>query len=268
MTTVAPALMGVPHLLPLQRVLVIGDNRAILAQLEQLFQSEGYGVEIANGEVEGQRLVLGAPPSVIVLQMAHASSRRFFEAIRLLSPAVPIIVLGATSSVVERVLFLELGAADYVVMPFNERELLARVRAGIRRSQADDRNIFKFGDVEVDFHKIEVRRQGKPVPFTALEFKVLKFMTHNPERVVSREELLNEVWGYHHYPTTRTVDNHILKLRQKLEERPSQPVHFLTVHCLGYRFHPRSVGAYSPTSQAVGKPEVVCQSGKNRQNAH
>lgn len=244
MTTVANVLMEIPQLLTLQRILVIEKDRAMQAKLQQLFESEGYGVEVATTVVECQTLLCNLPPpSLLVLDVRLADAvctRRLLKGIRPLP--IPIIVLGASSSVMERVRFLELGADDYVVKPFNGRELLARVRAAIRRSQGHHADVFTFGEVQVDFRKMEVRRQGALVPLTAQEFKVIKFMIQHSERVLSREELLNEVWGYRNYPTTRTVDNHILKLRQKLERQPSDPVHFLTVHCVGYKFSPYSDG--------------------------
>ena len=242
MTTLANSLAGVSQPLPLQQILVIEKDKAIQAELQQLFESEGYAVETASSVLDGQSQWRSAPPSLLLVdaQMADISPRGRFEQIRLTNPDIPIIVLGASSSVMERVLFLELGADDFVVKPFHERELLARVRAAIRRPQVRCAEVLTFGGVRVDFLKMEVRCQGELVPLTAQEFKVLRFMTQNPERVISREELLNEAWGYHNYPTTRTVDNHILKLRQKLEPRPSDPVHFLTVYCVGYKFVPQA----------------------------
>jgi DNA-binding response OmpR family regulator len=153
---------------------------------------------------------------------------------------VPVIVLGASSSEAERVHFLEFGADDHIVKQFDGRELLARVHTAMRRSQDYCADVFAFGDVQVDFCKMEVRRHDAPVPLTAQEFKLVRFMIQHSERALSREELLNEVWGYQNYPTTRTVDNHILRLRQKLERHPSNPVHFLTVRCVGYKFVPHA----------------------------
>lgn len=242
MTAVANVLAETSQLPPLQRILVIENDEAVQAKLQQLFESDGYLVEIANPGVGVQTLLRGAPPSLLVLDLhtADAPPRRLFEEIRFVSPYIPIIVLGASASVMERVLFLELGADDYVVKPVNGRELLARVRAAMRRSQNRYADIFTFADVQVDFRKMEVWRQGALVPFTALEFKVLKFMIQHSGRVLTREELLNKVWGYRNYPTTRTVDNHILRLRQKLERRSADPVHFVTVRCVGYMFVPHS----------------------------
>ena len=246
MSTATTALMQIPQLPRLQRILVIQNDRATQAPLQQLFESEGYGLEIVNPGTESEKLLRDAPPSLLILdlQMGDTPPRRLFEQVRFVNPNVPIIVLGVSSSVKERVLLLELGADDYIVKPFNGRELLARVRATMRRSLGYSGDIIAFGDVQVDFRRMEVRRHGGLVSFTAQEFKVLKFMTCNAERAFSREQLLNEVWGYHNYPTTRTVDNHILRLRQKLERHPSNPVHFLTVYRVGYKFAPHSDGKY------------------------
>jgi DNA-binding response OmpR family regulator len=152
---------------------------------------------------------------------------------------VPVIVLSAASDVMDKVLLLELGADDYVTKPFSPKELLARVRAAVRRSSRPAvSETFTFDGVVVDFLQMQVTRDGQEVTLTPQEFKIVKFMAQNPGRVISREELLNTVWGYQNYPTTRTVDNHILKLRQKLEADPANPVHFRTVHGVGYKFVP------------------------------
>jgi DNA-binding response OmpR family regulator len=148
-----------------------------------------------------------------------------------------VIILSAISGVVDKVLLLELGADDYVTKPFSPRELFARVQAAIRRSKRSSlRPNNAFGEVQVDFASMRANRAGKPVTLTAHEFKLLRFFLNNPERLVSRDELLNEVWGFNAYPPTRTVDNQILKQRQKLEGDPANPVHFCTVYGAGYRF--------------------------------
>lgn len=151
---------------------------------------------------------------------------------------VPILVLSAASDVLDKVVLLELGAGDYVTKPFSPRELLARVRATVRRLNQTSEKLetFTFDDVEVSFSRMELRRDGQLVPLTPQEFKMLRFFLNNQERVISRAELLNEVWGYNDYPTTRTVDTHMLRLRQKLEKDPTDPVHFRTVHGTGYKF--------------------------------
>jgi DNA-binding response OmpR family regulator len=132
-----------------------------------------------------------------------------------------------------------MGADDYVTVPFSPRELVARLRALIRRaSRVNPVDVYVFADVNVDFSKTEITRGGEEIIFTPKEFKTLEFLTKNAQRVISRDELLDRVWGYENYPCTRTVDNHILRLRQKLESAPSHPSHLLTVHGLGYKFVP------------------------------
>ena len=127
----------------------------------------------------------------------------------------------------------------HVTVPFSPRELVARLRALIRRaSRVSPEDVYAFEDVVVDFSKTEITRGGEKIAVTAKEFKTLEFLTKNAERVISRDELLNEVWGYQNYPRTRTVDNHILRLRQKLESDPSHPSHLITVHTVGYKFVP------------------------------
>jgi DNA-binding response OmpR family regulator len=148
-------------------------------------------------------------------------------------------VLSAKTDVADKVLLLEMGADDYVTKPFSPRELLARVRAALRRTQrTEPSDQYVFGEVVVNFVKMELTRGGQPVPMTTQEFKLLKYFVQGPGRVFSRSELLNEVWGYQNYPSTRTVDNHIWKLRLKLEDDPGNPLYFQTVHGTGYKFVP------------------------------
>jgi DNA-binding response OmpR family regulator len=174
---------------------------------------------------------------VLDLRLPKVSGRDVCKEIKALAPTLPIVVLSAASDVSDKVLLLELGADDYVTKPFSPRELLARVRAALRHTaRAPEVHVVSFDDISVDFRKMEVKREGKPVVLTAQEFKTFQFLVQNADRVISRDELLNEVWGYQNYPSTRTVDNHILKLRQKLEKDPSSPVHFRTVHGMGYKF--------------------------------
>jgi DNA-binding response OmpR family regulator len=176
---------------------------------------------------------------VLDLRLPAMSGRDVCREIKQLAPALPVIVLSAASDVSDKVLLLELGADDYVTKPFSPRELLARVRAALRRtSRSATAEVNAFDGISVDFIRMEVTRDGQSIGLTAQEFKTLKFLLQNAERVISRDELLNEVWGYQNYPSTRTVDNHILKLRQKLEKDPANPVHFRTVHGVGYKFVP------------------------------
>jgi DNA-binding response OmpR family regulator len=225
-----------------EKVLVIEDDRAVQKALRRLFEGEGFAVEVAGNGTEGLQLFRTAPPSVLVLDLSLPGTpgQDICREISQAAPALPIIILSARAEVVDKVLLLELGAHDYVTKPFSPRELLARVRTAMRRRAmvAPPAQKFSFGDVQVDFSKMELRRAGELVAMTSQEFKVLKFMIQNAERVLSREELLNQVWGYKNYPSTRTVDNHILRLRQKLEKDSANPLHFRTVHSAGYKFVP------------------------------
>jgi DNA-binding response OmpR family regulator len=239
-----------PANLPVQRIVLMEADPAVRTNLEVLFTGNGYSVDLVSSWADCKKSLRIGVVSALLLDghSAEARAPRLYEEIRTINRSIPVIVLGTSSSVVERVLSLELGADDYVAKPFDRRELLARVRAAIRRSYPQGPVVSSFGDVRVDFRKMEVTREGVPTFLTAQEFKVLKFMMQNSERVLSREELLNEVWGFHCYPTTRTVDNHILKLRQKLEPDPADPLYFLTVHSVGYKFVTR------PEAQAFTTP--------------
>ncbi len=225
-----------------EKILVIEDDRAVQKALRRLFEAEGFSVAVAGNGTEGLEMFRAATPSVLVLDLSLPGTpgQDVCRQISHAAPALPIIILSARAEVMDKVLLLELGAHDYVTKPFSPRELLARVRTAMRRraipAPATER--FSFGDVKVDFTKMELSRNGELVPMTSQEFKVLKFMIQNAERVLSREELLNQVWGYRNYPSTRTVDNHILRLRQKLEKDSANPLHFRTVHSAGYKFVP------------------------------
>jgi DNA-binding response OmpR family regulator len=222
-----------------ERILVVEDDRAVQKALRRLFEAEKFSVEIcSDGKSAVEAFHRGAPAAIILdLRLPAMSGRDVCREIKQFAPALPIIVLSAASDVSDKVLLLEIGADDYVTKPFSPRELLARVRAALRRTaKAANTEVASFDGISVDFSKMEILRDGTIVTLTAQEFKTLKFMMHNPERVITRDELLNEVWGYQNYPSTRTVDNHILKLRQKLERDPANPVHFRTVHGVGYKF--------------------------------
>ncbi len=223
------------------RILVIEDDRAVQKALKRLFEAEGFAVDIAGTGAAGLEMFRAAAPSVLVLDLSLPGTpgQDVCREISQAAPSLPIIILSAKTEVMDKVLLLELGAHDYVTKPFSQRELLARVRTAMRRStRILLTETFRFGDVKIDFTKMELWRAGNPVTLTSQEFKVLKFMIQNAERVLSREELLNLVWGYQNYPSTRTVDNHILRLRQKLEKDPANPLHFRTVHSSGYKFVP------------------------------
>ena len=229
----------VPAVRPTGRILVVEDDPAVQKALRRLFETEGYTVETqSDGKSAIDSFNASAPAAMVLdLRLPKISGREVCKEIKALAPTLPIVVLSAASDVSDKVLLLELGADDYVTKPFSPRELLARVRAALRHnSRTPDVQVVSFDDISVDFKKMEVKRDGKIVVLTAQEFKTFQFLVQNADRVISRDELLNEVWGYQNYPSTRTVDNHILKLRQKLEKDPSSPVHFRTVHGMGYKF--------------------------------
>jgi DNA-binding response OmpR family regulator len=179
-------------------------------------------------------------PAAVILDLQRPGSLEcdLCKKIANLIPGLPLVILSACSDVTDKVLLLEMGADDYVTVPFSPRELVARLRALIRRSSRVKEGVYVFADVIVDFSKAAITRGGEKIIVTPKEFKTLEFLTKNAERVISRDELLDKVWGYENYPCTRTVDNHMLRLRQKLESDPSHPSHLLTVHGLGYKFVP------------------------------
>lgn len=226
----------------MEKILIIEDDRSVQKALKRLLESENYAVEIAGDGTTGLETFRSATPNLLILDLnlPGTPGRDVCREIKRSAPSLPVIVLSARSDEVDKVLLLELGADDYVTKPFSPRELVARVRVAMRRSsrQAPPADQFYFEDISVDFSKMILTQAGKTVPLTAQEFKLLKFFLQNPERVISRNDLLNQVWGYDAYPSTRTVDNFILRLRQKLEKDPANPAHFLTVHGAGYKFVP------------------------------
>ena len=222
-------------------ILIIEDDPRMQKVLRRIFTEERYAAVVAGDGQTGLELFRSERPLAVILDLIlpHISGRELCQTFKSQASEIPIVVLSAITEVADKVLLLELGADDYVTKPFSPRELTARVQAAIRRQRKSAvPTICRFADCEVDFEKMTVRRNGRPIILTAHEFKLLKFFTENPERVLTREALLNEVWGYNSYPTTRTVDNQILKLRQKLEPDPARPKHLLTIYGAGYKFVP------------------------------
>jgi DNA-binding response OmpR family regulator len=222
-------------------ILIVEDDPRMQKVLDRLFQEQGYRIEVASDGLSGVASFRACSPAAVVLDLIlpQLSGREACKLMKSISPDTPVLILSAVSEVVDKVLLLELGAEDYITKPFSPRELLARVQACIRRRRKTAPTATcKFGDCEVDFLKMTAKREGRSVTLTAHEFKLLRFFIENPERVLSRDELLNDVWGYNSYPTTRTVDNQILKLRQKLEADPASPRHLQTIYGAGYKFAP------------------------------
>jgi DNA-binding response OmpR family regulator len=236
----------------LDTVLVVEDSRPMQRTLQRLFEADGLRVQIASDGVAGLESFRKQTPSVVVLdlKLPRLPGKEVCRAFKAHAAGVPVVVLSANCEVEDKVLLLELGADDYVTKPFSPKELLARVRRAMRRGESatpdasnaagtpPSHELLVFGDTRIDFTSMVVMRAGRPLSFTAQEFKLLKYFARCPARVISRQELLNEVWGYENYPTTRTVDNHILRIRQKLEPDPAHPRYFLTMHGAGYKFAP------------------------------
>ena len=222
-------------------ILVVEDDPRMQKVLQRIFDEEGYRVVLAGDGLAGVEAFHAKEPLAVVLDLMlpQLSGREVCKRMKAARPETPVLVLSAISEVVDKVLLLEFGAEDYITKPFSPRELLARVQAAIRRRQKPALRVAeRFGECEINFATMSAWRAGKTVVLTAHEFKLLRFLMDNAERVLGREELLNQVWGYSAYPTTRTVDNQILKLRQKLESDPAEPRHLLTIYGAGYKFTP------------------------------
>ena len=226
---------------PARRILLVEDEPSLVLTLTDRLLSEGYEVEAAgDGDAAVDRAIAGSFDMVLLDVMLPG--RDGFEVCRELRQRglqIPIVMLTARGQVVDRVVGLKLGADDYVTKPFEMIELLARMEAIFRRARASSSSpagTYAFGSVRVDFRSGEVFRDGEPVTLSALEFKLLAFFIQNRGALLTRDELLDKVWGYDAMPTTRTVDVHVASLRQRLERNPSRPEYILTVHGRGYRF--------------------------------
>jgi two-component system alkaline phosphatase synthesis response regulator PhoP len=222
------------------KILVVEDEPNMVAGLRDNFEFEGYQVITARDGVEGLQRALDESPDLVVLDvmMPRMSGLEVCKQLRAKRGSIPIIMLTARGQEVDKVVGLELGADDYVTKPFSIRELLARVKAVLRRSSVvpKDQDRRSFGEVEVDLRKCRVLKSGKAIDISSKEFELLKYFIVHSGETLSRDRLLEDVWGYDNYPTTRTVDTHLVRLRQKLEPNPDQPQYFLTVHGTGYRF--------------------------------
>jgi DNA-binding response OmpR family regulator len=222
------------------KILVVEDEPNMVVGLRDNFEFEGYEVITASDGVEGLQRALEESPDLVVLDvmMPRMSGLEVCKQLRAKRASLPIIMLTARGQEVDKVVGLELGADDYVTKPFSIRELLARVKAVLRRTAVipKDQEQHSFGDVEVDLRRCRVLRSGKALDVSSKEFELLKYFICHSGETLSRHRLLEDVWGYEHYPTTRTVDTHLVRLRQKLEPNPEEPQYFLTVHGTGYRF--------------------------------
>jgi DNA-binding response OmpR family regulator len=223
-----------------QSILLVDDDAELRETVSILLEREGFlPIQAADGELGLQQALSLKPALMLVdLRLPRLSGIELCKQIREQRLTTPIIILSAVRDEVDKVLLLEIGADDYVVKPFGTRELLARIRAVLRRSSGEAPRILRFADIQVDVDRRIIQRSGKEIRLTPAEYNLLTFFLQNMDRVLSRDLILNSVWGYDFYPNTRTVDAHVVKLRQKFEPEPSAPRHFLTVHGVGYRFLP------------------------------
>jgi len=224
-----------------EKILIIEDEEDLVKGLKLNLADEGYEVDWASDGVEGLRKALEERPHLIILDimLPKMNGLDICRELRQKNISIPIIMLTAKGEEIDKVLGLEIGADDYMTKPFSIRELLARIKAHLRREKRERKKapeVYRFGDVEIDFTHFKVKRRDKELDLTSLEIEILKYFIVHKGEVVTREALLDKIWGYERYPTTRTIDNHILKLRKKIEGDPSHPEYILSVYGEGYRF--------------------------------
>ncbi len=224
----------------MKKILVVDDEQTLLATLRYNLEREGYEVFTAGDGADGLDVARERHPDLVVLDLMLPGLSGL-EVCRVLrrETNVPILMLTAKDSELDKVVGLELGADDYVTKPFSVRELMARVHALLRRAELppiEEVDVLEAGDVQVDMHRREVTKAGEVLAFRPKEFELLVFFLRNKGRTFTREQLLNQIWGYDFAGDTRTVDVHVSWLRQKLEDEPARPTRLITVRGVGYRF--------------------------------
>ena len=223
------------------RILIVEDDPAMSVALRDGFEFEKYSVDMAKDGEEGLRLATRGDHDLVVLDvmLPKKSGLDVCKELRKNGSRTPVIMLTARGQEIDKIVGLKLGADDYVTKPFSFMELLARVEAVLRRvSRNAPGDEYAFGDVTLDFRTYQATKAGMPLDLTPREFRILRYFIDHAGEVVTREALLNHVWGYDSSAFTRTVDTHMARLRQKVEATPSEPRHFLTVHRVGYKFVP------------------------------
>ena len=221
-------------------ILVIDDDESLRDTIGVMLEQEGFRAVLAGDGRTGYEQAMSLKPDLVLvdLRLPGMTGIEICKQLRAAQVRTPIIVLSAVGDEIDKVLLLEIGADDYVVKPFGARELLARIRAVLRRSEPDVRKVVRFGEIEVDLGRRVVTRRGEELKLTPAEYNLLTYFLQNQDRPLTRDMILNSVWGYEFFPNTRTVDAHVAKLRQKIEPDSNAPKHLLTVHGVGYRFLP------------------------------
>ncbi|MBX2990128.1 MAG: response regulator transcription factor [Bacteroidetes bacterium] len=224
----------------MKTILIVEDDASIRKGLEDALTAEHFTVVSATDGVKGYTMAKRENIDLIILDLMlpEKNGQEVCRDLRKEGINTPIIMLTSKKQEMDKVLGFELGADDYVTKPFSIRELIARIHALLRRKWELKKDIdeYAFGSVEIDFKKQEATKNSKSIKFSAREFEILKYFIQHEGEVVTREMLLNDVWGYENYPTTRTIDNFILSLRKKIEDNHSKPRHLLTIHTSGYKF--------------------------------
>lgn len=224
----------------MKKILIIEDDKSISDGIKLNLETENYKVLTEYDGKDGFNAAEKKTPDLILLDINLPGMNGFdvCRNLRMKKNNTPIIMLSVKSDEADKILGLELGADDYVTKPFSMKELLARIKAILRRRQTLTENIdtLTFGNVSIDFVKMKAMKNKKEVHLSLKEYEILKFLAANEDRVISRSELLDKVWGYDVFPTTRTIDNFILMLRKKLEDNPAIPKHIFTIHSAGYKF--------------------------------
>jgi len=224
----------------MRRVLLIEDDHMMAIALKDGLESEGYHTELAENGNVGFRMASEKNYDLVILDvmLPKLSGYDVCRRLRAENNPVPIIILTARSLDVEKVQGLKLGADDYITKPFSLMELFARMEAVLRRSSrpVEIQDCYEFDGISLDFKRYQATKAGQALDLSPREFRILKFFIERRGQVVSRDRLLDGVWSHDGFPSTRTVDTHIAKLRQKIEERPDNPQHLITIHGVGYKF--------------------------------
>ena len=224
----------------MKRILIIEDDPAIIIGLKDSLENEHFEVTTEKDRYVGFKKARKENFDLIILDLMLPAKNgiEICKDLRKEDNDTPILMLTSKKEEMDKILGLEIGADDYMTKPFSVKELIARVKALLRRNHLNKKNIdiITFGNVQIDFVKLEAKNNSIPIDLSSTEFKILKYLIEREGQVISRDQLLDDVWGYDNFPTTRTVDNYILSLRKKIESNPSNPQHLITFHKVGYKF--------------------------------